>query len=81
MARCSILRIIQPRTRLSTSSRGPGKVVSAVCYRPTALVNVKLADSSYLIKDKEVTGFSNVEEEGSSAIEREALLVGDVPGQ
>ena len=40
-----------------------GKVVSAVCHGPAALVNVKLSDGSYLIKDKEVTGFSNVEEE------------------
>jgi len=40
-----------------------GKVVSAVCHGPAALVNVKLADGSYLIKGKEVTGFSNVEED------------------
>ena len=40
-----------------------GKVVGAVCHGPAALVNVKLSDGSYLIKDKEVTGFSNAEEE------------------
>ena len=40
-----------------------GKVVSAVCHGPAALVNAKLSDGTYLIKDKEVTGFSNVEED------------------
>lgn len=40
-----------------------GKVVSAVCHGPAALVNVKLSDGSYLIKDQEITGFSNAEEE------------------
>jgi len=44
-----------------------GKVVSAVCHGPAALVNVKLADGSYLIKDKEVTGFSNTEEDQAGA--------------
>ena len=40
-----------------------GKVVSAVCHGPAALVNVKLSDGSYLIKGKEVTAFSNAEED------------------
>ena len=40
-----------------------GKVVSAVCHGPAALVNVKLSDGSYLIKGKEITGFSNAEED------------------
>ena len=40
-----------------------GKVVSAVCHGPAAFVNVKLADGSFLVKDKEVTGFSNAEED------------------
>ena len=40
-----------------------GKVVSAVCHGPAAIVNVKISDGNYLIKDKEVTGFSNVEED------------------
>lgn len=40
-----------------------GKVVSAVCHGPAALVNVKLSDGSYLVKDKELTGFTNTEED------------------
>lgn len=40
-----------------------GKVVSAVCHGPAVFVNVKLADGTHLLKDKEVTGFSNVEED------------------
>lgn len=40
-----------------------GKVVSAVCHGPAVFVNVKLADGTHLLKGKEVTGFSNVEED------------------
>lgn len=29
-----------------------GKIVSAVCHGPAALLNVKLSDGSYLIKDQ-----------------------------
>ncbi len=41
-----------------------GKVVSAVCHGPVALINVRLSDGSYLIEGKNVTGFSIAEEEG-----------------
>lgn len=40
-----------------------GGVVSAVCHGPAALVNVKLSDGSYLVAGKNVTGFTNAEEE------------------
>lgn len=40
-----------------------GKVVSAVCHGPAALVNVKLSDGSYLVAGQEVTGFTNTEED------------------
>jgi len=40
-----------------------GKIVSAVCHGPAALVNVKLSDGSYLISGKNVAGFTNGEEE------------------
>ncbi|GFF40985.1 uncharacterized protein C5H10.02c [Aspergillus udagawae] len=40
-----------------------GKVVSAVCHGPAALVNVKLSDGRYLVAGQEVTGLSNAEEE------------------
>ncbi|KAM0274924.1 hypothetical protein ACHAQH_007733 [Verticillium albo-atrum] len=36
-----------------------GKIVSAVCYGPRALVNIKLLNGEYLIKGHEFTGFSN----------------------
>ena len=40
-----------------------GKVVSAVCHGPAALINAKLSDGSYLIANAPVTGFSNTEED------------------
>lgn len=40
-----------------------GKVVSAVCHGPAALLNVKLSDGSYLVANQKVTGFSNAEED------------------
>lgn len=36
--------------------------VAAVCHGPAALVNVKLADGSYLLANKAVNGFTNEEE-------------------
>ena len=36
--------------------------VDAVCHGPAALVNVKLADGSYLVANKAVNGFTNEEE-------------------
>lgn len=36
--------------------------VAAVCHGPAALVDVKLADGSYLVADKAVNGFTNQEE-------------------
>eukprot|EP00198_Chlamydomonas_reinhardtii_P013364 XP_001702701.1 predicted protein [Chlamydomonas reinhardtii] len=45
-----------------------GKVVSAVCHGPMALVHAKLSDNSSLVAGRAMTGFSNAEEEwlGSS---------------
>ena len=40
-----------------------GRVVSAVCHGPAALVNAKLSDGTYLVANNQVTGFSNVEED------------------
>ncbi len=37
--------------------------VAAVCHGPAALVDVKLADGSYLVDGKAVNGFTNVEEQ------------------
>jgi putative intracellular protease/amidase len=40
-----------------------GKVVSAVCHAPAVFYNVKLSDGTLLVAGKEVTAFTNVEEE------------------
>jgi len=40
-----------------------GGVVAAVCHGPVALVNVKLSDGSYLVNGKNVTSFTNAEED------------------
>ena len=40
-----------------------GNVVSAVCHGPCALVNVTLSDGSYLVAGKEVSAFTNAEED------------------
>ncbi|MBV4535894.1 MULTISPECIES: type 1 glutamine amidotransferase domain-containing protein [Pseudomonas] len=39
-----------------------GGVVAAVCHGAVGLLNIKLSDNTLLIKDREVTGFSNTEE-------------------
>lgn len=41
-----------------------GAVVGAVCHGPVSLLNVKLSDGSLLLKGKNVSSFSNDEEEG-----------------
>lgn len=38
------------------------KVVAAICHGVCGLLNVKLSDGQYLVKDKKVTGFSWFEE-------------------
>merc|ERR1719272_628830 len=40
-----------------------GKIVSAVCHAPSALVNVKLTNGEYFIKGQEIAGFTNAEED------------------
>lgn len=39
------------------------KIVSAICHGPSGLLNVKLSNGNYLIKDKKLTGFSWREEQ------------------
>ncbi|QNE20503.1 type 1 glutamine amidotransferase domain-containing protein [Kribbella qitaiheensis] len=39
-----------------------GGVVAAVCHGPSALIELKLSDGSYLIDGKDVAGFTNAEE-------------------
>ncbi|MGH1351593.1 MAG: type 1 glutamine amidotransferase domain-containing protein [Methyloligellaceae bacterium] len=48
--------------RLNRDLYENGRVVSAVCHGYCALLNTKLSDGNYLIKDKEITGFTWFEE-------------------
>lgn len=41
-----------------------GKPVGAVCHAPAALIEVRGEDGEYLVKGKQVTGFTNTEEAG-----------------
>jgi len=40
-----------------------GKIVSAICHGPAALVDVKLKNGDYLVKGKTLTSFTNKEED------------------
>lgn len=48
--------------RITSAIYEYGGVVSAICHGPAALVNVKLSNGEYLVKDKEVSAFTNAEE-------------------
>lgn len=39
-----------------------GAIVGAVCHGPVSLLNVKLSDGSFLIKDRNITAFTTEEE-------------------
>ncbi|MDF0732997.1 type 1 glutamine amidotransferase domain-containing protein [Pseudomonas entomophila] len=39
-----------------------GGVIAAVCHGVVGLLNIKLSDNSLLLRDRQVTGFSNTEE-------------------
>ncbi|KAK3687709.1 DJ-1/PfpI family protein [Podospora appendiculata] len=55
-----------------------GKVVSAVCHGPAVFVNVALPGTGEpLLKGKEVTGFSNVEEDQAQKTEYMPFLLED----
>lgn len=41
-----------------------GKIVAAVCHGPAALLGVKLADGTPLVRGRKVAGFSTAEEDG-----------------
>lgn len=52
----------EPLAKLAAQIYEGHGIVSAVCHGPAGLVNVKLSDGTYLVKDKKVTGFANAEE-------------------
>lgn len=49
-------------------------VVGAVCHGPVALLNVKLSDGTYLVKDKNITSFTDEEEKGYAIADVPFLL-------
>jgi putative intracellular protease/amidase len=51
--------------KISAAIYDKGGVVAAVCHGPAALVDVRLADGSFLVDGKSVTGFTNEEEEAA----------------
>lgn len=48
--------------RLIASFEEDGKFIGAVCHGPAALLEVRGSDGHYLIRDRRLTGFSNLEE-------------------
>lgn len=63
--------------RLLTAAYANGKVVSAVCHGPSALVRLKNPDGSYLIHGKHVAGFTNEEEQAAGLTEVVPFLLED----
>lgn len=66
-------------TAFLTSFAANGKPVAAVCHGPAALVNVKLADGSFLVTGKRVNSFTNLEEQafGGDVIDELPFLLED----
>lgn len=56
-------------------------VVGAVCHGPVALLNVKLSDGTFLLKDKSVTSFTNEEENNYAKDDVPFLLESALAGQ
>lgn len=48
--------------RVAVGVYSRGGIVAAVCHGPAALVDVKLADGSYLVSGQDVSAFTNAEE-------------------
>ena len=55
-----------------------GKTVSAVCHAPAVFRHVKLAEGGFLVEDRNVTGFSNAEEEAVGLTDVVPFLVEDM---
>ncbi|KAM5357702.1 hypothetical protein ACJZ2D_016003 [Fusarium nematophilum] len=54
-----------------------GKIVSAVCHGPAALVNVKLSNGTYMVQGHALTGFSNAEEDAYQFTDAMPFLLED----
>lgn len=64
--------------KLIESMATAGKIVSAVCHAPGVLRHVKAADGSPLVKGKNVTGFTNTEEDAAQLTDIVPFLVEDM---
>eukprot|EP01080_Neovahlkampfia_damariscottae_P010976 gene10976-3683_t len=53
----------EPVQKLAANIYENKGVVGAVCHGPCGLVNIKLSNGEYLVKGKEVCGFTNAEED------------------
>jgi putative intracellular protease/amidase len=58
-----------------------GKIVSAVCHAPAVFYNVKLSDGTLLVAGKEVTAFTNAEEEQAGLTDALPFLPEDALGK
>ncbi|WP_048441781.1 type 1 glutamine amidotransferase domain-containing protein [Caenimonas sp. SL110] len=63
---------------LIESMAAAGKTVSAVCHAPGVLRRVRAKDGSPLVKGKQVTGFTNTEEEAAQLTKIVPFLVEDM---
>lgn len=64
--------------KLIESMSAAGKTVSAVCHAPAVFRHTKSADGSPLVKGKQVTGFTNTEEEAVQLTKVVPFLVQDM---
>lgn len=55
-----------------------GKPVAAVCHAPAVLRHAKTADGAFVVKGKQVTGFTNTEEEAVGLTQVVPFLVQDM---
>ncbi len=55
-----------------------GKIVSAVCHAPAVFRHVKTTEGQFLVNDRNVTGFSNAEEEAVGLTDVVPFLVEDM---
>ncbi|PWZ02956.1 class I glutamine amidotransferase-like protein [Testicularia cyperi] len=60
---CFDLPVDETSKKLIREFYEAGKPTSAVCHAPAVFTDVKLSDGSYLVNGKEVTSFTNEEEE------------------
>ncbi|KIK59508.1 hypothetical protein GYMLUDRAFT_201645 [Collybiopsis luxurians FD-317 M1] len=63
--------------KLASDFYNAGKITSAVCHGPAALVGVTTADGKSIFAGKEATGFSDTEEELIDAVDTIPFLLED----